>query len=181
MRSNAALHYLDNAATTMVDPAVADAIHTALLNQWANPSSLYEPAVLAQMALGSAGARWLQPLAARRRNCTLLRAVPRATTLRYWARLRRGAAGGIRSSFRVLNTRAFKTRSVRWEKPVCGWWRSTPAPTAGLRLTSLLRRLTAVRRSACCMAVNNETEPGQDIARLAAGVKAQKQPHGRPC
>mgnify|MGYP000232510982 len=39
------LHYLDNAATTMVDPEIAGAIHEALLKDWANPSSLYEPAV----------------------------------------------------------------------------------------------------------------------------------------
>ena len=31
MRTDPALHYLDNAATTLVDPAVADAIHKALL------------------------------------------------------------------------------------------------------------------------------------------------------
>ena len=35
------LHYLDNAATTMVDPEIAGAIHKALLKDWANPSSLY--------------------------------------------------------------------------------------------------------------------------------------------
>ena len=35
------LHYLDNAATTMVDPEIAGAIHEALLKEWANPSSLY--------------------------------------------------------------------------------------------------------------------------------------------
>ena len=33
------LHYLDNAATTMVDPEIAGAIHEALLKDWANPSS----------------------------------------------------------------------------------------------------------------------------------------------
>ncbi len=31
------LHYLDNAATTMVDPEIAGAIHEALLKDWANP------------------------------------------------------------------------------------------------------------------------------------------------
>jgi len=29
------LHYLDNAATTMVDPEIAGAIHEALLKDWA--------------------------------------------------------------------------------------------------------------------------------------------------
>ena len=31
------LHYLDNAATTMVDPEIAGAIHEALLKDWASP------------------------------------------------------------------------------------------------------------------------------------------------
>ena len=33
------LHYLDNAATTRVDPAVADAIRAAMTDLWANPSA----------------------------------------------------------------------------------------------------------------------------------------------
>ena len=57
MRTDPALHYLDNAATTLVDPAVADTIHKALLTQWANPSSLYDPAVLAERSLNAARAR----------------------------------------------------------------------------------------------------------------------------
>ncbi len=48
------LHYLDNAATTMVDPEIAGAIHEALLKDWANPSSLYEPAVETHEALTTA-------------------------------------------------------------------------------------------------------------------------------
>ena len=43
MLSDPQLHYLDNAATTRVDPAVAQAIGTALTELWANPSSLYDP------------------------------------------------------------------------------------------------------------------------------------------
>lgn len=37
------LHYLDNAATTMVAPEVADAIHKAMGEHWANPSSSTPP------------------------------------------------------------------------------------------------------------------------------------------
>ena len=54
MRSNPELHYLDNAATTMVDPAVADAISHALQSCWATPSSLYEPAVEVHEELSAA-------------------------------------------------------------------------------------------------------------------------------
>ena len=51
------LHYLDNAATTRVDPAVADAIRAAMTDLWANPSALYTPGLQAQQALGKARAQ----------------------------------------------------------------------------------------------------------------------------
>ena len=43
MLHNETLHYLDNAATTIVDEAVADAVRKAMVEHWANPSSLYGP------------------------------------------------------------------------------------------------------------------------------------------
>ena len=43
MLQNPELHYLDNAATTMVVPEVADVIDKAMREHWANPSSLYGP------------------------------------------------------------------------------------------------------------------------------------------
>ena len=40
MLSDPQLHYLDNAATSRVDPAVTQAVSEALTELWANPSSL---------------------------------------------------------------------------------------------------------------------------------------------
>ena len=57
MLSDPQLHYLDNAATSRVDPAVAQAITTAMVEHWANPSSLYDPAGAAQDAILTARAR----------------------------------------------------------------------------------------------------------------------------
>ena len=57
MRSAPDLHYLDSAATTMVSPAVAAAVSRALAELWANPSSLYAPALAAQNALETARAQ----------------------------------------------------------------------------------------------------------------------------
>ena len=37
------IHYLDNAATTMVNPEVIETITKAMAEHWANPSSLYAP------------------------------------------------------------------------------------------------------------------------------------------
>ena len=56
MRTDPSLHYLDNAATTMVDPAVAEVIHDAMLRHWANPSSLYPPGAESEAALNHARA-----------------------------------------------------------------------------------------------------------------------------
>lgn len=48
------MHYLDNAATTRVDPRVADVVDRALREVWANPSSLYGPGYEAEEALHGA-------------------------------------------------------------------------------------------------------------------------------
>ena len=54
MLHDAELHYLDNAATTIVAPEVAEAIHTAMLTHWANPSSLYTPGAHSELELNKA-------------------------------------------------------------------------------------------------------------------------------
>ena len=50
------IHYLDNAATTMVAPEVADVIDKAMREHWANPSSLYAPGARSEEALNEARA-----------------------------------------------------------------------------------------------------------------------------
>ncbi len=56
MLQNPELHYLDNAATTMVAPEVADVIDKAMREHWANPSSLYGPGARSEEALNAARA-----------------------------------------------------------------------------------------------------------------------------
>ena len=56
MLQNSELHYLDNAATTIVAPEVADAIYKAMGEHWANPSSLYAPGARSEEALNAARA-----------------------------------------------------------------------------------------------------------------------------
>ena len=48
------LHYLDNAATTIVAPEVADVTDKAMREHWANPSSLYAPGARSEEALNAA-------------------------------------------------------------------------------------------------------------------------------
>ena len=54
MLQNPQLHYLDNAATTIVAPEVADVIDKAMREHWANPSSLYGPSARGEEALTAA-------------------------------------------------------------------------------------------------------------------------------
>ena len=53
MLQNPELHYLDNAATTIVAPEVADVINKAMREHWANPSSLYAPGARSEEALNA--------------------------------------------------------------------------------------------------------------------------------
>src|SRR5699024_9377372 len=68
MRTDPTLHYLDNAATTMVDPAVAEVIHDAMLRHWANPSSLYPPGAESEAALSRARAALARTLGCKSRE-----------------------------------------------------------------------------------------------------------------
>ena len=52
MLQNPQLHYLDNAATTIVAPEVADVIDKAMREHWANPSSLYGPVLISVIIKG---------------------------------------------------------------------------------------------------------------------------------
>ena len=106
------LHYLDNAATTMVDPEIAGAIHEALLKDWANPSSLYEPAVETHEALTTARGRLPAPWAARPRICILPPAAARATTLPCRALPWHAKTGAAKLWFPVLSTPACSGPSV---------------------------------------------------------------------
>ena len=87
MLQNPELHYLDNAATTMVAPEVADVIDKAMREHWANPSSLYGPGARSEEALNTARAAVARTLGCKsRRSCTLPPAAARATIWLCWAR-----------------------------------------------------------------------------------------------
>lgn len=173
MRSDPTLHYLDNAATTMVDPAVADAIHDALLHCWANPSSLYEPAVEAQEALSQARSRvaaslgctakelYFTSCGSESNNLAILgAALPRQT----WGN--RIVVSGfehpsVQLPVRALRERGFEVIEIR------------PESDGHLDLERMEAAVDKSTVLVCCMAVNNETGACQDVAALARAVKAR--------
>ena len=173
MRTDPNLHYLDNAATTMVDPAVADAIAAALRESWANPSSLYDPAVLAEHKLNAARAKIAKTLNCAAREIYFTACGSESNNLAILgAALPRQAWGNkivttgfehpsVQLPIRALRDRGFDVAEV--------------APGADGRL-DVQKLIDAVDKNTvlvACMAVNNETGTVQDIARLAAGVKAK--------
>ena len=60
--------YLDNAATTIVAPEVADVIDKAMREHWANPSSLYGPGARSEEALNTARAAVARTLGCKSRE-----------------------------------------------------------------------------------------------------------------
>ena len=173
MRTDPNLHYLDNAATTMVDPAVTDAIAAALRESWANPSSLYDPAVLAEHKLNAARAKIAKTLNCAAGEIYFTACGSESNNLAILgAALPRQAWGNkivttgfehpsVQLPIRALRDRGFDVAEV--------------APGADGRL-DVQKLIDAVDKNTvlvACMAVNNETGAVQDIARLAAGVKAK--------
>lgn len=173
MRTDPNLHYLDNAATTMVAPAVADAIAAALRESWANPSSLYDPAVLAEHKLNAARAKIAKTLNCAAKEIYFTACGSESNNLAILgAALPRQAWGNkivttgfehpsVQLPIRALRDRGFDVAEV--------------APGADGRL-DVQKLIDAVDKNTvlvACMAVNNETGAVQDIARLAAGVKAK--------
>ena len=68
MLQNPELHYLDNAATTIVAPEVADVINKAMREHWANPSSLYAAGARSEEALNAARAAVARTLGCKSRE-----------------------------------------------------------------------------------------------------------------
>ena len=173
MRTDPNLHYLDNAATTMVDPAVADAIAAALRESWANPSSLYDPAVLAEHKLNAARAKIAKTLNCAAREIYFTACGSESNNLAILgAALPRQAWGNkivttgfehpsVQLPIRALRDRGFDVAEF------------APGADGRLDVQKLIDIVDKNTVLVACMAVNNETGAVQDIARLAAGVKAK--------
>lgn len=173
MRQDENLHYLDNAATTMVAPEVAEAVHTAMLRHWANPSSLYDPAVEAQEALQTARARVARSLGCQSGEVYFTACGSESNNLALLgAALPRQSWGdkivvtgfehpSVQRPLRALRERGFRVVEV------------APGRDGRLPAEKFLAQVDKSTVLAACMAVNNETGAVQDIGAIAAGVKAR--------
>ena len=173
MLSDPQLHYLDNAATTQVDPAVTEAIHDALVELWANPSSLYDPAVAAQDGIDTARGRIAKTLHCRKDEEYFTACGSESNNMSVW-----GAAKARRHWGSKIVVTGFEHPSV--QLPIRALQEEgftvteiMPEADGHIDTQKFLREIDKNTVLAACMAVNNETGAVQDIAALGAGIKAR--------
>ena len=173
MLSDPQLHYLDNAATTQVDPAVTEAIHDALVELWANPSSLYDPAVAAQDGIDTARGRIAKTLHCRKDEVYFTACGSESNNMSVW-----GAAKARRHWGNKIVVTGFEHPSV--QLPIRALQEEgftvteiMPEAYGHIDTQKFLREIDKNTVLAACMAVNNETGAVQDIAALGAGIKAR--------
>lgn len=173
MLSDPQLHYLDNAATTQVDPAVTEAIHDALVELWANPSSLYDPAVAAQDGIDTARGRIAKTLHCRKDEVYFTACGSESNNMSVW-----GAAKARRHWGNKIVVTGFEHPSV--QLPIRALQEEgftvteiMPEADGHIDTQKFLREIDKNTVLAACMAVNNENGAVQDIAALGAGIKAR--------
>ena len=170
MRTDPSLHYLDNAATTLMDPAVADVIHQAMLDHWANPSSLYGPGAESEDALHKARAALAHTLGCKSREWYFTSCGSEGNNL--------ALLGGVRTKTfgKKIVCSGFEHPSVRrpLEDLASAGWQVVFVPPHADGSFAVDEMLSQIDRStvlAACMMVNNETGAVCDVARLAREVK----------
>ena len=166
------IHYLDNAATTMVNPDVIETITKAMAEHWANPSSLYTPGAHSELALNKARADVARTLGATAGEVYFTGCGSEGNNLAIL-----GAARTRKWGKRIVCT-GFEHPSVALPMQRLaqeGYDVQFVAPEADGHL-SVDRMLELVDKNTilvAAMQVNNETGTAVDVARLAAGVKAR--------
>lgn len=173
MRQDASLHYLDNAATTLVDPTVADAISDAMRRCWANPSALYDPAIEAHGELAAARSKVARSLGCKPGEVYFTACGTESNNIAL-----RGAAIPRKSWGNKIVVSGFEHPSVQLPLRALADEGFTvveikPERDGTLSIDKMLAAVDKTTVLVACMAVNNETGAVQDIARLAAGVKAK--------
>ena len=170
MLYNPELHYLDNAATTIVAPEVADVIDKAMREHWANPSSLYGPGARSEEALNVARAAVARTLGCKSRELYFTSCGSESNNLAIF--------GGVQTKTfgKGVVVSGFEHPSV--QRPMerlaeMGYDVTVVPPETDGRL-NVDKMLSHVNRSTvlvACMMVNNETGARCDVEKLAAEVK----------
>lgn len=166
------IHYLDNAATTMVNPEVIETITKAMAEHWANPSSLYTPGAHSELALNKARADVARTLGATAGEVYFTGCGSEGNNLAILgaARTRKWGKRIVCTGFEHPSV-AFPMQRLAQE----GYDVQFVAPEADghLNVDKMLELVDKNTILVAAMQVNNETGTAVDVARLAAGVKAR--------
>ena len=170
MLQNPQLHYLDNAATTIVAPEVADVIDKAMREHWANPSSLYGPGARSEEALNAARAAVARTLGCKSRELYFTSCGSESNNLALLGAVqtRTFGKGIVVSGFEHPSVQRPLERLAKQ-----GYDVTVVAPRADgtLDITAMLERVDKNTVLVACMMVNNEIGTRNDVERLAAEVK----------
>lgn len=172
MRQNPDLHYLDNASTTIVDPEVAEAVHTAMLQHWANPSSLYSLGVESEAVLSAARAQIAKTLGCAGKEIYFTAGGSEGNNMAIL-----GAAQS-RTFGKKIVASGFEHASVRRPLERLGQQGYTvvniaPAADGRLDVHKLADAVDGGTILVACMMVNNEIGTRNAVEALAAAVKAK--------
>ena len=164
------LHYLDNAATTIVAPEVADVIDKAMREHWANPSSLYAPGAQSEAALNSARAAVARTLGCKPRELYFTSCGSESNNLALVgaALTRKFGKGIVVSGFEHPSVQKPLERlaSMGYDVTVVN-----PKADGTLDIDQMLGHVDKNTILVACMMVNNEIGTRNDVERLAAEVK----------
>ena len=164
------LHYLDNAATTIVAPEVADVIDKAMREHWANPSSLYAPGAQSEAALNSARAAVARTLGCKPRELYFTSCGSESNNLALVgaALTRKFGKGIVVSGFEHPSVQKPLERlaSMGYDVTVVN-----PKADGTLDIDQMLEHVDKNTILVACMMVNNEIGTRNDVERLAAEVK----------
>lgn len=170
MLQNPQLHYLDNAATTIVAPEVADIINKAMREHWANPSSLYGPGARSEEALNAARAAVARTLGCKSRELYFTSCGSESNNLALLGAVqtRTFGKGIVVSGFEHPSVQRPLERLAKQ-----GYDVTVVAPRADgtLDIAAMLERVDKNTILVACMMVNNEIGTRNDVERLAAEVK----------
>ncbi len=159
MLQNPELHYLDNAATTIVAPEVADVINKAMREHWANPSSLYAPGARSEEALNAARAAVARTLGCKSRELYFTSCGSESNNMALLgaALTRRFGKGIVVSGFEHPSVQKPLERlaAMGYDVTVVD-----PGPDGTLDIDRMLDHVDKNTILVACMMVNNEVGPG---------------------
>lgn len=170
MLYNPELHYLDNAATTIVAPEVADVIDKAMREHWANPSSLYGPGARSEEALNAARAAVARTLGCKSRELYFTSCGSESNNLAIFGgvQTKTFGKGVVVSGFEHPSVQRPMERLAEMGYDVTV---VPPEPDGRLNVDKMLAHVNRSTVLVACMMVNNETGARCDVEKLAAEVK----------